>query len=402
MEAGERADFRQPTSLYHRFIQACNYIMLWVELLTNKIATNKYNPFYYHGALPQFFLWVLFLSGLMLFAYYIPTIDNAYVSKNLVNAWTSVDYITDKLPFGGAVRGIHRYAGDGMVLAILLHMIRVWFTDRYRQYRWVQWLTGVLLLAIVLFIGQTGYYLVWDERSLLLTRMTASSFAFFDPIGIGAPLKAWFLNGPTITDLTLSNFLFIHIGLSFLLLFGLWLHYVRMTRPVITPPPVLNYILMALVLIFVFAFPIKSGLMANINVQPTSFEPDYWFLWPYWLMSIMPLGVYWLILLGGLIILCLLPMPWSFLIKTPPVNAAEVVLDKCTGCSLCFRDCPYQAIEMVPAPAGSRFKLLATVFPHRCSGCGVCVGACAFDAIDLPDLLDTDVTAQIKAIVEAK
>ncbi|HNB17784.1 MAG TPA: 4Fe-4S dicluster domain-containing protein, partial [Candidatus Obscuribacter sp.] len=85
-----------------------------------------------------------------------------------------------------------------------------------------------------------------------------------------------------------------------------------------------------------------------------------------------------------------------------PVEAAEVVLNKCTGCSFCSKDCPYQAIEMVPAPAGSRFKLLATVKAYRCSGCGVCVGACAFDAIDLPNLLDTDVTAKIKALAETK
>ena len=93
----------------------------------------------------------------------------------------------------------------------------MWFTDRYRQYRWVQWVSGVVLLLMVLFIGQTGYYLVWDERSLLLTRMTVSALDAL-PI-IGGPLKAWFLNGDTITNLTLSNFLFIHIGLSFALLF---------------------------------------------------------------------------------------------------------------------------------------------------------------------------------------
>ena len=85
-----------------------------------------------------------------------------------------------------------------------------------------------------------------------------------------------------------------------------------------------------------------------------------------------------------------------------PVEAAEVVLNKCTGCSMCANDCPYQAIEMVPAPAGSCFKLLATVKSYRCSGCGVCVGACAFDAIDLPNLLDSDVTAKIKSLAEAK
>ena len=374
-------------------------LTLAIEKATNAVLTNKYNPFYYHGALPQFYLWVLFLSGLLLFAYYIPTIDNAYFSENLVNAWTSVDYITDTLPFGAVVRGIHRYAGDAMVITIVLHALRVWVTDRYRQYRWTQWVTGIVLLLMVLFIGQTGYYLVWDERSLVLTRMTSSALEALPFVGPG--LKAWFLNGAAITNLTLSNFLFIHIGLSFSLLFGLWLHYVRMTRPVITPPPAINYILTAVLLVFVFLLPITSGKMADINAQPTSFEIDWFFLWPYWLLAHMDTTMYWVLMIGGSVALCLVPFP-SLYKAAHPVEAAEVVLNKCTGCSFCSKDCPYQAIEMVPAPAGSRFKLLATVKAYRCSGCGVCVGACAFDAIDLPNLLDTDVTAKIKALAETK
>ncbi|MBK9279870.1 MAG: cytochrome b N-terminal domain-containing protein [Candidatus Obscuribacter sp.] len=385
--------------MYSSIPKGMTDLTLAIEKATNAVLTNKYNPFYYHGALPQFYLWVLFLSGLLLFAYYIPTIDNAYFSENLVNAWTSVDYITDTLPFGAVVRGIHRYAGDAMVITIVLHALRVWITDRYRQYRWTQWVTGIVLLLMVLFIGQTGYYLVWDERSLVLTRMTSSALEALPFVGPG--LKAWFLNGAAITNLTLSNFLFIHIGLSFSLLFGLWLHYVRMTRPVITPPPAINYILVAVLLVFVFLLPITSGKMADINAQPTSFEIDWFFLWPYWLLAHMDTTMYWFVMIGGSVALCLVPFP-SLYKAAHPVEAAEVVLNKCTGCSFCSKDCPYQAIEMVPAPAGSRFKLLATVKAYRCSGCGVCVGACAFDAIDLPNLLDTDVTAKIKALAETK
>src|SRR5271167_3894960 len=96
---------------------------LFLEQWTNVITTSKYNPFYYHGALPQFFLWVLYLTGLLLFAYYIPTIDNAYDSTKLINAWTSVDYITNTIPFGAIIRGLHRYAGDAMVVTILLHIL---------------------------------------------------------------------------------------------------------------------------------------------------------------------------------------------------------------------------------------------------------------------------------------
>ena len=374
-------------------------LTLAIEKGTNAVVTSKYNPFYYHGALPQFYLWVLFISGLLLFAYYIPTIENAYFSENLVNAWTSVNYITNVLPMGAVIRGIHRYAGDAMVLTIVLHALRVWITDRYRQYRWIQWVTGVALLFLVLFIGQTGYYLVWDERSLILTRMTVSALGALPFVGDG--LQKWFLNGTAITNLTLSNFLFIHIGLSFSLLFGLWMHYVRMTRPVITPPPAINYMLTAVLLVFVFLYPITSGKMADLNSMPTSFEIDWFFLWPYAMMASMNLGMYWVLILGGAIAFTCVPLPQLYK-ASHPIENAEVVLNKCTGCSLCSQDCPYSAIEMVPAPAGSRFKLLATVKAYRCSGCGVCVGACAFDAIDLPNLLDTDVKAKIKALAEAK
>ncbi|HEY9680188.1 MAG TPA: cytochrome b N-terminal domain-containing protein [Oculatellaceae cyanobacterium] len=390
-------------SVYSSAIKAANGAVLQFEDIVNKIATSKYNPFYYHGALPQFYLWVLYLSGLLLFAYYIPTIDNAYLSataEHVINAWTSVQYITNTLPFGAVVRGIHRYAGDAMVITILIHAIRVWFTDRYRQYRWVQWLSGIALLAMVFFIGQTGYYLVWDERSLALCRMTVSAFEGV-PI-IGAGLKQWFLNGQSITNFTMSNFLFIHIGLSFALLFGLWVHYVRMTRPVLTPPPAINYMLVGIILAFVFIFPIKSGIMASLNSSPTNFEIDWWFLWPYALLNSLNVGMFWVAMVVGTILVCALPAPLAIFTKTAPIDAAEVVLNKCTGCSLCAKDCPFQAIEMVPAPAGSRFKLLATVAPYRCSSCGVCVGACAFDAIDLPTLPDAEVNLIIKQIAEAK
>ena len=381
-------------------LKTFNNGFLFLEKWINKVVTSKYNPLYYHGALPQFIMYVLFLSGLLLFAYYVPTVDNAYFSKNLVNAFTSVDYLSRKVPYGAVVRAIHRYAGDAMVVAILIHMFRVWLTDRHRQYRWVQWVSGAVLLLMVLFIGQTGYYLIWDERSLLLTNMTVSSFEGL-PL-IGESLKHWFLNGRTITNLTLSNFLFIHIGLSFSLLFALWIHYVRMTRPVITPPPALNYIMVALILAVVFMAPITATKMANLNAMPTSMEIDWFFLWPYWLLSQTGAAGFWFAMTALIAILCLIPLPLFYGDKAKPVEAAEVVLTKCTGCRLCSLDCPYQAIEMVPAPASSRFKLLATVKPFRCSGCGVCVGACAFDAIDLPNLLDTDVTAKIKALAEAQ
>lgn len=373
-----------------------NNFFLTMEDLTNKAISSKYNPFYYHGALPQFIMYILFLSGLLLFAYYVPTVDNAYNSKNLVNAFTSVDYITKEIPFGAVIRGAHRYAGDAMVIFIFLHAIRVWFTDRYRQYRWVQWITGIILLVMVMFVGQTGYFLIWDERSLLLCRMTISALS--EVPFCGEFLSHWFLNGRTISNLTLSNFLFFHIGISFTLMFALWMHYVRMTRPVITPPPALNYILLAIIFGTVFLFPLTETKMADMSVQPTMTEVDIIFLWPYQVLAATGGLGFWVVMILIIAAISLIPLPLG---DPKPVEAAEVVNNKCVGCRLCALDCPYQAIEMVPAPAGSRFKLLATVKSQRCSGCGVCVGACAFDAIDLPNLEDAEVNKKIQELIKS-
>ena len=130
-----------------------------------------------------------------------------------------------------------------MVLFIFLHAIRVWFTDRYRQYRWIQWVPAVSYYCLwFCSLVKLVIILVWDERSLLLTRMTVSArlMPCQSLANLTKPGSAMALQ---LANLTLSNFLFIHIGLSFALLFVLWLHYVRMTRPVLTPPPAVNFIL---------------------------------------------------------------------------------------------------------------------------------------------------------------
>ncbi|MEZ4574034.1 MAG: hypothetical protein R2857_03750 [Vampirovibrionales bacterium] len=84
---------------YRNVIEALRTVTLWLEKGLNLVFTQKYNPLYYHGALPNFFLWVLYLSGLLLFAYYVPTLEGAY---------NSVNYITSRIPSGALFRATHR------------------------------------------------------------------------------------------------------------------------------------------------------------------------------------------------------------------------------------------------------------------------------------------------------
>ncbi|MDD5745723.1 MAG: electron transfer flavoprotein subunit alpha [Candidatus Omnitrophica bacterium] len=55
--------------------------------------------------------------------------------------------------------------------------------------------------------------------------------------------------------------------------------------------------------------------------------------------------------------------------------AIEVIENKCVGCTMCLRSCPFGAIEMV--------NNVAVINPDKCVQCGACVDSCKFDAIFL-------------------
>ncbi len=53
--------------------------------------------------------------------------------------------------------------------------------------------------------------------------------------------------------------------------------------------------------------------------------------------------------------------------------AINVIEDKCKGCKLCIKACPFEAIEMVGEIA---------VINEKCTGCNACIPVCPFDAIE--------------------
>jgi quinol-cytochrome oxidoreductase complex cytochrome b subunit len=366
---------------------------LWLEKGLNNLFSQKYNPFYYHGALPNFFIWALFISGLLLFAYYQPTLATAYAS---------VRYITFELPFGNLFRSIHRYASDGMMIFVMLHMFRVWFTDRYREYRIVPWVTGVVLLIITFTIGLTGYLLIWDQEAVTLANITFNLLSK-TPF-IGSALAEFLIAGKMITDYTLTRMMFLHLGIPLFMMFMLWLHYLRITRPVSEPPLPLVIMLSGVLFLVSAAFPVSLQIL-NANdplATPslTAISPevnfDLLYAWPQYLVvqQVNPLLVVFLVLAVpvGLLILPYLQK------KALRDQFATVVRENCTGCSLCYNDCPYEAIEMVDrGNDGTRFKRLAVVDPGRCANCGLCVGACAFKAIEIPRRDTNNVLAEIEA-----
>jgi quinol-cytochrome oxidoreductase complex cytochrome b subunit len=93
-------------------------------------------------------------TGVLLMFYYKPYPDAAY---------QSIKDIHFVVPTGRFIRNIHRWAGNVMVVTVLLHMARVFYTGAYRKPREFNWLVGMALLVVTLALSFTGYLLPWDQ-----------------------------------------------------------------------------------------------------------------------------------------------------------------------------------------------------------------------------------------------
>lgn len=106
------------------------------------------------GGLSFFMFLVLTLTGVLLMFYYVPSTDQAY--QNMRELESSVT-------FGMLMRNMHRYAAHGMVIAVFLHMCRVFYTGSYKPPREFNWIVGVILLVLTFLLSFTGYLLPWDQ-----------------------------------------------------------------------------------------------------------------------------------------------------------------------------------------------------------------------------------------------
>src|SRR6202522_968706 len=101
-----------------------------------------------------FFLFIVeTVTGVLLMFYYRPTLEWAF---NDILALRDVTTL-------GIMREIHRWGAHAMVIAVWLHMYRVFLTGSYKPPREFNWVVGVLLLVMSLLLSFTGYLLPDDQ-----------------------------------------------------------------------------------------------------------------------------------------------------------------------------------------------------------------------------------------------
>jgi ferredoxin/coenzyme F420-reducing hydrogenase delta subunit len=326
---------------------------------------SAFNPLRHLGAIGFFAFWALAASGVVLYT---------VLDTSVAGAWHSIHALSDvPLGLGVLLRGVHRYAADLMVVATALHLVREWLHGHERGVRRFAWLTGVPLVGFVLAIAIGGFWINWDQLGQYSAIATAE---WLDALPLlSAPMARNFLGADAVGDRLFSLFVFVHIGLPLLLVFGLWFHVQRLTRPAVWPPRALALGFGTLLAALALGVPIASHAPAALAHVPESLRLDWILLFLHPLTDATSPRAVWMLVGGAALLLFALPfLP----VRTHDTAGPAAVVDaaNCNGCQRCFADCPYAAITMVPHPSQRIGRTLAAVDADLCVSCGICAGAC--------------------------
>jgi len=365
-------------------------ISLRLEAPINWLVNDpRFNPLYHTGTITIFLLVVILLTGIYLTMFYPFGFTFSYQAVSRIEA----NFI------GRTMRAMHRYASDAAVIFALLHGWRTFFQDRFRGPRWLAWVTGVGMAVVVWGIGITGYWLIWDNRAQILNE---SLFNILDNFKGGQAFILNFIRGEAAGTgwVFMMIVIVIHLGLSALTGFFLWMHLKRMSRAKWLPPKYWMVISTFIILLSAALFPLGMLPPLDATQLPAQAPIDLFYLFylPTFLRG--PQALFWSVLLFVLGVVTALPWLMPRAKKLEPV---KVDLANCDGCTLCERDCPYLAIKMIPRTDGARPKFQADIDAGLCVSCGVCIGSCPDNALTFGDLpLDPLWKTTLSKVAETK
>jgi cytochrome b6 len=170
------------------------------KVLNKPVPKYALRWFYCLGGITAFLFVVQGITGILLAFYYKPTPEAAYAS---------IQYIETQVNFGSAIRAIHHWCANGMIVICVAHMLRVFIMGAYKRPRELNWVSGVLLLVLTLVFGFTGYLLPWDQRAFWATTV-GSEIAGAIP-AIGNLALVLLRVGWNVTGETLSRFYGLHV-----------------------------------------------------------------------------------------------------------------------------------------------------------------------------------------------
>ncbi|MDB5057459.1 MAG: Cytochrome b/b6 domain, partial [Chloroflexi bacterium] len=304
--------------LWEAFADRIGFSSVFIPLLKHPVPRTSRGVgwWYVFGSATLVSFIVAVVTGIPLAAEYASSTGQAY---------QSLQWITHQAIFGFQIRSIHYFSATLMIVLIGIHMFRVFLMGSYKYPREVNWILGVLLLFITVGIVFTGQILRWDQVGVYTVMITVFQ-AVRTPI-IGNWVGDLVLGGNTISGVTVSRFFSLHVFvLPGLLLAVLGLHLYLVVYTGISEPPEpgrpvdpkryrawyqdllhrdgvpfwpdaawrdVAFGTAVLILIVILAITVGPPPLAgppnpaDINVVP---RPDWFFLWYFGALALIPYG----------------------------------------------------------------------------------------------------------------
>jgi ubiquinol-cytochrome c reductase cytochrome b subunit len=303
------------------------------ETAEHRVPRNTASWFYVFGSAALVVFMLQIATGILLALVYVPS---------AAEAWSSLQVLNHDIALGWFIRALHGWGSNFMVAIVLIHMVQVFLFGAYKFPRELTWIVGVFLLLMTLGMAFSGQVLRFDQDAYWGLGIGAS-IASRVPI-LGPATVRLMLGGPIIAGATLSRFFALHVfAIPGLLIVLVGLHLLMVLKLGINEWPMPGrivkratytadyeelvkkdgapfvpyavwkdiffaaFILLAVAACAVYFGPFGPSGRPDPTIIQTAPRPDYFFLWLYALLSLLPPSLETPALLVGPVVVILLP-----------------------------------------------------------------------------------------------
>ena len=284
------------------------------EVSEHPVPRSTASWWYVFGSAALVIFLLQLVTGILLALIYVPSASEA---------WSSLQTLNHDVTLGWFIRALHGWGSNFMVAIVLIHMVQVFLFGAYKFPRELTWIVGVFLLLMTLGMAFTGQVLRFDQDAYWGLGIGAS-IASRVPI-LGASIVKMMLGGPIIAGATLSRFFALHVfiipgtliglvGLHLLMVLKLGINEWPMPGRLVKRATYANeyheltekdgapfvpyavwkdlffaaFILLAVAACAVYFGPFGPTGRPDPTIIQTVPKPDYFFLWLYALLSLLP------------------------------------------------------------------------------------------------------------------
>ena len=196
-----RSIFRRGPAVTNRTRSVAVFGNLFLHFLPVKVREKslRARATYYLGSFSFLLFLMLVITGILLMFYYHPAVPQAYRDMK------DLRFVVSS---GVFLRNLHRLAAHLMVVAVFAHMFHVFYRGGYKPPHEFNWVVGVVLLLVTLFLSYTGYLLPWDQLAFWAITVGTNIISAM-PL-VGNRVKFLVLGGNVVGENALLRFYVLH------------------------------------------------------------------------------------------------------------------------------------------------------------------------------------------------